>query len=199
MKKCFWLLCIFMVIPTFIFAVVPTTDIAQLTQDVAAVQDYLQTLRSLTHNFARTADIAAQKANLQKLIDTQQQITKICGRVCDKEGQKQLHHYLENINDNITSQFNQVTTTLTGIDTTVSNIQEVVDTMVNLGKDVVGGPKRLSLALQQAMLQSQQFMQETETQIQILTFQQSQKQLAEQQLEKATTDSTYAGFANAGL
>jgi len=159
---------------------------------------YLGQISNILNGMINTVDAAKQVADLQKLIELQNKVEQVCNKYCDSTGEKQIKNYLENLNNSIASQFDQARATLHGAQTTIKNLQDIIN-FFQSGVGVVFNTKQAALALQKSILKVQAQMQITLAQLNALFSQQAQKQLAEQKLERSVNRDIYSGFSKSGL
>lgn len=199
MKKLISILFLLFTLTRPIFAFVPTIDVLKRTEEFNAMNEALYQIKATVENLKQANDTIKQQADLQQLIKAQQDVAKLCANVCDAHDQQQLHEYLLGLNQGIASQFDKAATALSGAENTIKDLQDILHFVQNLPATIQANTKQVSLALRQAVLTTQQQIQGSLSQIQILLLQLSQKKIAEQQLEKSSTAATYAGFYQSGL
>lgn len=191
MKYCFKIM-IFIVGIQFSVAVVPTFDMYQSVQDsVTTGADYAITISEYLNKVSQAMTVAEQIRNLKGLNDLTSLTDNVC-ELCTPIQHQKLNTYINNVNSDLCSQFKMALDNITGLSNAVHDINDII-------ANFRSNPQQASLALQRAAIQTQQVTQNTLAQIQLLMAQQSQKQLAEQKLEKEDTVETYKGFDNAGL
>ena len=187
----YWLLILVMLEIPIGFAIVPTIDQHQLSDDITTTTDYAYNIGSYLNRLGTVMTAVDQIKQLHGL----EQITAAGNAVCDlctPIEQKQLETYIDTVNSDLCSQFGWAMTNITGLSKSFQSINDVILMFKT-------NPKAAGLALQQAAVQTQTATQNTLAQIQMLMAQQAQKQLAEQKLEKQNTNAVYTGFKNAGL
>lgn len=172
-------------------AIVPTTDIHQLAEDTTAITSYAATMGLYLQKLGDAMTVAEQIKNLHSLDDVSKAVAGAC-RLCEPIKRQQLATYIKNVDSDLCSQFQYALENITGIQKSITSISDLIGLLQT-------NPKEAGLALQRAAIQSQMATQNTLAQIQLLMAQQSQKQIAEDKLEKSNTDAIYNGFKNAGL
>ena len=173
------------------FAIVPTMDIYQQSQDITAIADYAQNIGAYVEKLSVLATQAEQIRQLHGLEQVSAAGNALC-ELCTPVDQKKLTTYINQVNSDLCSQFSFAMQNITGISKSFNSLREIIT-------QVYKNPKSSGLALQQAAVETQMASQNTLTQIQLLRAQQAQKQLAEQKLEQQNTTAVYQGFKNAGL
>lgn len=174
-----------------IYAVVPTIDVSQQAQDMQAISSYTAKITTTVAKIGQAIDIANQLKELKSL----EQVSKVGGdicKLCSKSEQETLQLYINQVNDDLCSQFSFALENIIGINNDIKKINDIV-TLFNTN------PKEAGLALQTAALHTQMAVQNTLTHMHALTAQQAQKQLAEEKLSKQNNELIYTGFKKSNL
>lgn len=174
-----------------IYAVVPTIDQHQLSQDATTITSYGANIGVYLDKLGQAITVADQITQLHSLEQIKEAGNGLC-ELCSPIEQKKLEVYIESVNSDLCSQFAFAMKNITGLNKSIKSINDVISMFQT-------NPKAAGLALQQAAIQTQTATQNTIAQIQMLMAQQAQKQLAEQKLEKQNTVAVYSGFRKAGL
>ena len=87
-----------------IFAVVPTFDVNQAAQDVDAISRSVGEIARKISKLGEIADIGVQISELKSLQDVEKVGGAIC-RLCSNSEQKELQRYINQVNDDLCSQF----------------------------------------------------------------------------------------------
>lgn len=175
----------------FSYAVVPTTDIYKVSQDATTLNSYAATIGLYMQKLGDAMTVANQVQHLHSIEDASQLVDNAC-KLCQPVERQQLASYIKNVDSDLCSQFQYALENITGIQKSINSIGDVIGLLQS-------NPKAAGLALQRAAIQSQMATQNTLAQIQLLMSQKSQKQIAEEKLERSNTDAIYSGFKNAGL
>lgn len=171
---------------------VNVVDTYQKSQDsILAMSGYVTAITTAMNNLGQGVDIAVQISNLQSLQDVAKVGGAIC-KLCNKSEQKQLQDYINQVNDDLCSQFGLAIHNITGIQKTMKSLQDIITVFRT-------NPKEAGLALQTASIQAQSAIQSSLAQVQMLIAQNAQKQLAEEKLAKQNNEDIYAGFRQSGL
>lgn len=173
------------------FAVVPTTDVYQVTEDNKAIASYFATMNQFLQKIGDTMTVVDQIKNLHSIEDASRAVASAC-RLCKPIERQQLNSYIKNINSDLCSQFQYAIQNITGISKTINNLGDIINLLQT-------NPKEAVLALQRASIQAEETTENTLVEIQFLLSQQEQKHIAEDTLEQENTKETYAGFEHAGL
>ena len=189
MYKLFYLFFGFLILP--VFAIIPTIDQYQLSSDISTMTNYSSTIASYLSNISKATTSVEQVRQLHGLQQVEAIGNSLCA-LCTQVDEKKLQNYVNNINDDLCSHFAFAVRNITGLAQNINNISDILLLFQT-------NPKVAGLALQQAVIHVQVSTQNTLSQIQILMAQQAQKQLAEQKIEKQTTDNTYLGFKHSNL
>lgn len=189
--RLFLFILIFSLSPLLAYAIVPTIDENIFGQDVSAMASYGAILGGYLSNLGTDLTAAQQIGQLHGLAQLSQAGVLVCD-LCSKVQMQQLQQYVDQVNNDLCQQFAWSMQNITGIVENIQNLSQIISLLQN-------NPQAAGLALQQAAIQTQVAMQNTLAQIQLLMAQQAQKQLAEQKLEKQTTEAIYQGFFQSGL
>ncbi len=190
MKKI--LICIInILISNYVLAIVPTTDVYQVSQDVKTMGLYTAQINSELLKISEAVDIATQLKELKSLQDVERAGGAIC-QLCSKSQQQALQIYVNQVNDDLCSQFSGAIKNMIGVQQTIKSLQDIL-------KIFNTNPKEAALALQAASIQTQAAIQGSLAQIQVLLAQGAQKKLAEEKLAKQNNEAIYAGFGQSGL
>lgn len=173
------------------YAIVPTIDVSQQAQDLQAINSYNVRITTAVAKIGQAIDIANQLKELKSLEQVQKAGGAIC-KLCSKSQQHELQLYINQVNDDLCSQFSFALDNLIGLNNSIKSLQDII-TLFNTN------PKEASLALQTAALHTQMAVQSTLTHMHALTTQQVQKQLAAEKFEKQNTNDIYTGFKHSGL
>jgi hypothetical protein len=172
-------------------AVVPTTDVKQEIDDITAMKSYTAHIASIVYNIGQAVDIAEQIRNLKSLEDVERAGGAIC-KLCSSTERFQLQQYINQVNDDLCSQFGTAMQSVIGAEKTVKSIQNIIDSFST-------NPKEAGLALQAAATQANSAIQGSLSQIQVLLVQKAQKQLAQEKLSKQNNQALYIGIKQSGL
>lgn len=173
------------------YAIVPTIDQHQLSEDVSTVTSYASTLGVYLNQLSQVMTAAEQVKQLHSLEQVSALGTAVC-QLCNLSDTKKLATYVQQVNDDLCSQFSFAMQNITGLAQSAKDIEGIIQLLQT-------NPKAAGLALQRAAIRTQTASQNTLSQIQLLLVQQNQKILAEQKLEQQNTDAVYAGFKQSGL
>lgn len=173
------------------YAVVPTIDIYQETQDLNTMGVYTTKITTGLLKIGEAVDIAVQLRELKSLQDVANAGGAIC-RLCSLSEQQQLQMYINQVNDDLCSQFSVAMSSMIGVQQTIRGLQDII-------KNFNTNPKEAGLALQSASIQTQAAIQGTLAQIQVLLAQTAQKQLAQEKFAKQNNAALYEGFKQSGL
>jgi hypothetical protein len=178
---------------TEIYAVVPTTDVAKVSQDMTTMLNYnlkiinqLATLKNSGTDLATKVKIGELKS-LQSVISSGGEICRSSTAL--SEG---LSEYVNQVNNDLCKHFSQIIEDAT-------KTQEYINRLSGMVTGLNASPQETTLALQKTVSDTQKAMQNTLTHIELLQVQQMQKQIAEEKLAKQNADSIYAGFKQSGL
>jgi uncharacterized protein (DUF885 family) len=174
-----------------VYATVPTIDINQASQDVVAMSSYTTEILTKLNKLGQAADIAVQISELKSLQDVEKVGGEIC-KLCSNSDQLALQKYINQVNDDLCSQFSFAMKSIIGAQKTVKSIEDIINAFKT-------NPKEAGLALQSATVKAQFAIQGSLAQIQVLLAQTAQKQLAEQKLEKQNNQAVYSGIKQNGL
>ena len=174
-----------------VMAIVPTIDQQQLKNDITTMASYGATIGAYMAKISQAITAVDQVRQLRGLQQVEAAGKAICA-LCTPVEEYNLQNYINNINDDLCSQFSFAMENITGLARSVNSLTDIIQLFQT-------NPKEAGLALQRAAIQTQVATQNTMTQIQMLMAQQAQKQLAEQKLEKQTTEEVYGGFKQSGL
>ena len=152
---------------------------------------YSATLGEYLSRISQITTIAKQVQQLQSLQQLETTGASVCA-LCTPIEQQNLQSYINNINDDLCSQFSWALQNITGVAQNINNINEIISQLQT-------NPQAAALALQRSAIQTAVSTQNTMAQIQVLMAQQGQKQLAEEKMEKQNANDAYAGFMQAGL
>ncbi|MCC2624518.1 MAG: hypothetical protein K0R14_391 [Burkholderiales bacterium] len=172
-------------------AIVPTTDVYEVAQDVKTMGVYAAQITTGLLKISEAVDIATQLRELKSLQDVERAGGAIC-QLCSKSGQLALQEYLNQVNDDLCSQFSTAINNMIGVQNTIRSLQDIL-------KIFNTNPKEAALALQAASIQTQAAIQGSLAQIQVLLAQSAQKKLAEEKLAKQNNADLYLGFGQNGL
>lgn len=173
------------------YTVVPTVDVEQRIEDIDAMKTYTAKIATIVYNIGQAVDIAEQLSNLKSLQDVEQAGGAIC-KLCSTTEQMQIQQYVNQVNDDLCSQFGMVMQSVSGAQQTIESIQDIIGSFST-------NPEEAGLALQAAAVQTNAAIQSGLSQIQVLLAQRAQKQLGEEKLAKQSTDAIYIGFKQSGL
>ncbi|HLX52362.1 MAG TPA: hypothetical protein VKR58_00375, partial [Aquella sp.] len=173
------------------YAVMPTVDVVQEAQDLEAIGTYTTKITTGLLKIGEAVDIAVQLRELKSLQDVANVGGAIC-RLCSVSEQQELQTYINQVNDDLCSQFSTAMSSMIGVQQTIRGLQDII-------KNFNTNPKEAALALQAASIQTQAAVQGTLAQIQVLMAQTAQKRLAEEKLAKQNNAALYAGFKQSGL
>lgn len=185
----------------YAFADVPVRDSRLADQELEHNTfgvSYLTTIVALLDNLANATDYAAQATDMSKLIELQQELSDKCDKSCNPEEFKQVHEYLNKLNQNFADKFKATGQALKNGSNSIKSIQEFITKISIMG----GGRVKtaaLTAAMQQAALKTEQEMQMVLMQMQAFFIQQEQKKMLEIKIERANVNTVYAGFHNSGL
>lgn len=174
-----------------VFAIVPTIDEHQLSDDLSTMMSYGTSMGGYLTNLSKTITAVDQVQQLHGLQQVEAVGSSLCA-LCSLTDQKQLQSYIDDVNNDLCSQFSWAISNITGLEQNVGTINQIIQLFQT-------NPKAAAIALQQAVVQTQVSTQNTIAQVQVLMSQQAQKQLAEQKMEKQNTNDIYAGFRQSGL
>ncbi len=174
-----------------VMAIVPTIDQHELANDIGTMAGYGATLGGYLSRISQATTVANQLQHLQSLQQLETAGTGLCALCTASDGQ-QLQTYINNVNDDLCSQFSWAMQNITGVAQNINNIDDIIN-------EFQINPKAALLALQRSSIQTAASTQNTIAQIQVLLSQQGQKELAEQKLEKQNSDAAYTGFNHSGL
>lgn len=173
------------------YAIVPTIDVSQQAQDLQAINSYTAKITTTVAKLGQAIDIANQIRELKSLEQVQQVGGAIC-KLCSQSDQQKLQLYINQVNDDLCSQFSFAMENIIGLNNNIKKLQDII-LLFNTN------PKEAGLALQTAALHTQMAVQSTLTHMHALSTQQTQKHLAEEKFEKQNTDAIYMGFKHSGL
>jgi hypothetical protein len=173
------------------FSLVPTIDQNILAQDTSTMLGYASQMGSYLDKLGQVMTAAEQIQTLKSLNQLEVTGNAIC-ELCTNSDQQQLTNYIDQVNTDLCSQFSFALKNIAGINKSVQSIEEVINLFQS-------NPKAAGIALQKAAMTIQTTTQNTLAQMQMLMAQQAQKSLAEEKLEKQTTDAVYLGFHNSDL
>ncbi len=160
-------------------------------QDWQTITQYNASLAYYIGKLNNALTIADQIKNLKSIQQLSNISNNIC-QLCNEAEQQQLTDYVNQINDDLCSQFTYALQNISNIDSSINNIQDIINSFNT-------NPKAAALALQQSAISLQAQSQNTLSQMHLLLVTQQQKQLAEQKLEKQTNEDFYNGIQNSGL
>jgi hypothetical protein len=180
-----------MLLLNYTHAVMPTVDVVQEAQDLKAIGTYTTQITTGLLKIGEAVDIAVQLRELKSLQDVANVGGAIC-KLCSASEQQELQMYINQVNDDLCSQFSTAMSSMIGVQQTIRGLQDIV-------KNFNTNPKEAGLALQAASIQTQAAVQGTLAQIQVLLAQTAQKRLAEEKLAKQENAALYAGFRQSGL
>lgn len=183
------MICILFV--TNVSAVVPTVDVNQAAQDVDAISRSVGEIAQKLSKIGEIVDIGVQISELKSLQDVEKVGGAIC-KLCSNSAQQELEQYINQVNDDLCSQFSFAMKSIVGVQNTVNTLQGIIDSFNT-------NPKAAALALQGASFRTQAAIQGSLAQIQVLLAQMAQKQLAQEKLSKQNNQALYTGIGQSGL
>ena len=172
-------------------AIVPTIDQNIVSKDLATMNTYLATVDGYLSTMSQAMSIAQQVTQLHSLQQLQSMGDQLCA-LCTPTDTADLQSYINNVNDDLCSQFSWSIQNITGV---VQNVTSIADILLQFQTN----PQAAALALQRSAVETAASTQNTLAQIQVLMAQQGQKQLAERKLEKQNNTDAYTGFSKSGL
>ena len=181
------------------FSAVNVFDEKSVESATFSMDDALGKVAGILKSLADATDFTQQTEDLTKLITAEQQLTDKCNQYCNQEELKKVHDYLEQLNNNFTSQFKTAGDTLRNTSKSLQSIQDIVNEALHTIKNGKVKIAEFSASIQQASLKSQQEIHQILARIQTFSIQQEQKRMMENKLEKANTNSAYAGFHESKL
>lgn len=183
------------------FADVPVRDSTLADQELehnTFGMSYLTKIVAILDNLANATDYATQVADLSKLIELQQALADKCDKYCNPEEFKQIHEYLEKLNQSFVGKFRSAGLALKNGSASIKGIQKFI-----AGIAIMGGGRvktaEVTVAVQQAALKTEQEIQMILMQMQTLSIEQEQKRMMETKVERANTNAVYSGFHKSGL
>ena len=174
-----------------IIAIVPTIDQHMLESDLSTMANYGASIGLYLADISRTVTAVDQVKQLNGLAQIEAIGDNICA-LCNSSNQQELETYINNINNDLCSQFSFSLHNITGLESNVHNINDIISMLQT-------NPGSASIALQQASVQTQLASENAIAQLNLLMAQQNQKSLAEQKYEKQVTNDVYNGFSQAGM
>jgi hypothetical protein len=173
------------------YGVVPTVDQNQLQQDITTTLTYGAMLGTILNKLSDVMSVTDQVAKLHSLQDVAALGGDIC-RICSPIDKLRLQSYIEQVNNDLCSQFSWAMNNITGIDRSIKSLQEVLTIFAI-------NPKQAGIALQMAAVQTHAATANTMAQIQMMLAQTKQKDMAEEKLERQNTNEIYIGFRKSKL
>ncbi len=186
-----WKIILFILLTNNTLAIIPTIDQNIVSKDIVTMNTYLSTVGGYLSSMTQVMTIAQQVQQLHSLEQLQSVGAQICA-LCSPTDAQALEHYINNVNDDLCSQFSWAIQNITGV---VRNVTSIADILLEFQTN----PQAAALALQRSALETAVSTQNTLAQIQVLMAQQGQKQLAERKLEKQNNTDAYIGFSKSGL
>jgi hypothetical protein len=186
-KKSIYLL--FGLIITTSFAAVPI-DTSLDTANTAAMANYTASVSTTLSKITDTMQVTQQLQNLHGL-QKLQGASNLC-KLCQASEQAQLQAYSNSINDDLCSQFSTSYQNLTGVQNAAKSLGDIMKLMtVN--------PKAAAMALQQAAIAAQATTNSTLAQMQLMSAQSIQKNLADEKIKSQSAKNISEGLKSPGL
>ena len=173
-----------------IFAVVPTSDVYIMGQDVSTAGAYAGQIPAYLTRMNSAMNAAQQVSQLKGLIALQSGGTQLC-ELCNATDLAAVLNYQSQVNSDLCSQFSQAMANITGSQNAIASLQEVMAAFA-------ANPKAAGLALQQASVATLSATQNTLAQIQVLQAQAQQKILADEKVAQTQQGSMQNSMAAGG-
>lgn len=173
------------------FAIVPTVDENVVSKDLTTMNTYIASINGYLTSMSQAMTVAQQITQLQSLGQIQSMADQLCLGCATTDIQK-LEDYINNVNDDLCTQFSWAIKNITGV---VQNVTTIADIILAFQTN----PEAAELALKQSAIEIAASTQNTLSQMQVLMAQEGQRVLAERKLEQQNNKNAYAGFSKSGL